>query len=361
MNALADAGIYLALDVNTPLYSIRRDLPSPSYNKDYLQSVFATVEKFAKYDNTLLFFSANEVINDDATTFCAPYVKALTRDIKSYINARKLRKVPVGYSAADVESNRYEMAEYLNCGDDAVRSDFYAFNDYSWCDPSTFQTAGWDQKVAKFKDYSIPIFLSEYGCNKGTREFNEVASIYGSDMSSVYSGGLVYEYSQEKSNYGLVDLDASDPTKVSPRPDFNTLKGKFEKTPLPSGDGGYKTGGSASQCPSKSATWNVTMSADQLPAYPSDAMSFLQKGAGKGPGLAGKGSQDSGPQSPTLSNAADGAVTSGGSTSGTGSGSGSSPTKGAASSLRADGFSMAPVICGAIVLVSSMLGGSLLF
>ena len=153
----ADAGIYLALDINTPKYSIRRDKPAPSYNKMYLQSIFATVEEFAQFDNTLLFYSANEVINDDATTNCAPYVKAVTRDIKSYINARKLRKIPVGYSAADVDSNRYEMAAYMNCGDDAVRSDFFAFNDYSWCDPSDFKTSGWDQKVEKFKDYSIPI------------------------------------------------------------------------------------------------------------------------------------------------------------------------------------------------------------
>jgi hypothetical protein len=143
--------------VNTPLYSIRRDKPIPSYNKMYLQSVFATVEEFAQYDNTLLFYSANEVINDDATTNDAPYVKAVTRDIKSYINARKLRKIPVGYSAADIDSNRYEMAAYMNCGDDAVRSDFFAFNDYSWCDDSSFQVSGYDQKVQKFKDYSIPI------------------------------------------------------------------------------------------------------------------------------------------------------------------------------------------------------------
>ena len=157
MNALADAGIYLALDVNTPKYSINRASPQVSYNKVYLQSIFATVEKFAAYPNTLLFFSGNEVINDDATTNCAPFVKAVTRDIKSYMNARKLRKVPVGYSAADVESNRYEMADYMNCGEDAVRSDFYAFNDYSWCDPQTFKGAGWDQKVQKLSNYSIPI------------------------------------------------------------------------------------------------------------------------------------------------------------------------------------------------------------
>ena len=136
MGLLADAGIYLALDVNTPKYSINRANPQKSYNKVYLQSLFATVEMFSKYDNTLLFFSGNEVINDDKTTDCAPYVKAVTRDLKSYMNARGLRKVPVGYSAADVESNRYEMADYMNCGDDSVRSDFFGFNDYSWCDPS---------------------------------------------------------------------------------------------------------------------------------------------------------------------------------------------------------------------------------
>ena len=157
MNALADAGIYLALDVNTPKYSLNRADAQKSYNKVYLQSIFATIDAFQKYDNTLLFFSGNEVINSDDTTNTAPYIKAVTRDMKSYINSRKYRKIPVGYSAADVESNRYEMAAYMNCGDDAVRSDFFSFNDYSWCDPSSFTTSGWDQKVQKFNNYSIPI------------------------------------------------------------------------------------------------------------------------------------------------------------------------------------------------------------
>src|SRR6201999_3875 len=91
MKALADAGIYLALDVNTPFYSLNRanqDSIKRSYNDVYLQSVFSTIDAFAKYDNTLLFYSANEVINDNATSFAAPYVKAVTRDMKAYIKAR---------------------------------------------------------------------------------------------------------------------------------------------------------------------------------------------------------------------------------------------------------------------------------
>jgi 1,3-beta-glucanosyltransferase GAS5 len=157
MAALADAGIYLALDVNTPLYSINRAQPQESYNDVYLQSVFATIDAFANYSNTLLFFSGNEVINDDSTTSCAPYVKAVTRDMRQYIGSRGYRQIPVGYSAADVDSNRFEMAEYMNCGTDDERSDFFAFNDYSWCDPSSFQTSGWDKKVQQYSNYSLPL------------------------------------------------------------------------------------------------------------------------------------------------------------------------------------------------------------
>ena len=158
MNALADAGIYLILDVNSPLYSINRQDPAPSYNPTYLQSIFATIDAFQKYSNTLAFFSGNEVINETtASTVAAPYIKAVTRDMKQYIGNRNYRKIPVGYSAADVTSNRYETAQFMNCGTDDERSDFFAFNDYSWCDPSSYQTSGWDQKVALFSNYSLPL------------------------------------------------------------------------------------------------------------------------------------------------------------------------------------------------------------
>ena len=157
MSALAEAGIYLVLDVNTPLYSINRDDPAASYNAVYLQNVFATIDAFADYTNVLAFFSGNEVVNDDTTTAAAPYVKAVTRDMMQYIGDRGYRQIPVGYSAADVDSNRMEMAEYMNCGSNNERSDFFAFNDYSWCDPSSFTTSGWDQKVKNFTGYGIPI------------------------------------------------------------------------------------------------------------------------------------------------------------------------------------------------------------
>jgi len=128
MNALADAGIYVILDANNPLYSIDRYSPAKSYNAVYLQSVFATIDAFAKYDNTLAFFSGNEVVNDNITsTPSARYVKAVTRDMRQYIANRGYRQIPVGYSAADVALNRMQLAQYMNCGTDDERSDFFAF------------------------------------------------------------------------------------------------------------------------------------------------------------------------------------------------------------------------------------------
>lgn len=52
MALLCDAGIYLALDANTPGYSLNRqniDSLHASYNDVYLQSVFATIDAFAGY------------------------------------------------------------------------------------------------------------------------------------------------------------------------------------------------------------------------------------------------------------------------------------------------------------------------
>jgi hypothetical protein len=321
MQLLANAGIYLALDVNTPNYSLNRASETAiqiSYNAAYLQSVFATIDTFAKYDNTLLFFSANEVINDNFTSFAAPYVKAVTRDMKSYISARGYRTIPVGYSAADISSNRLDMAEYMNCGDPNIRGDFFAFNDYSWCDPSSFTQSGWSQKVQTFTGYSVPLFLSEYGCNTNTRQFQEVGSLYSTDMTSVYSGGLVYEYSQETNNYGLVQIN-TDGT-VSELPDFGALQSAYSGTPNPTGDGGYLASGTPNACPSADPpAWVVGTTL--IPTMPAGAQKYFSSGAGAGPGLSTTGgSQNSGSAFNFNATTGGSAGTTNGGTNSTGSG-----------------------------------------
>ncbi|EEA27316.1 1,3-beta-glucanosyltransferase [Talaromyces marneffei ATCC 18224] len=346
MKALADAGIYVVLDVNTPKYSINRADPEVSYNDVYLQYVFATVEMFSKYPNTLAFFSGNEVINDGPSSKAAPYVKAVARDIRMFLRKRGLRLVPVGYSAADVDTNRLQMAQYMNCGTDDERSDFFAFNDYSWCDPSSFKISGWDQKVKNFTGYGLPLFLSEYGCNTNKRQFQEVTSLYSTDMTVVYSGGLVYEYSEEGTNYGLVKIDGND---ITEKEDYTALKDALKKTPNPEGDGNYNSTGGANGCPAPDPpNWDVTN--DSLPAIPSPALKYMTDGAGQGAGFSGSGSQDKGTKS--TGTAAPG--------SGSASGSNSASTsKGAAANLRAPELTFTPVLCSAVVALFTLFGASL--
>ncbi|KAK6203596.1 glycolipid-anchored surface protein 5 precursor [Scheffersomyces amazonensis] len=273
MNLLANNGIYVVLDVNIPYASIARNDPSCSYNTDYLQEVLATVANFAVYNNTLGFWAGNEVINDGPSLASAPYVKAVVRDMKTFIKNRNFRQIPVGYSAAAVDEYKQPSADYFNCGsDELARVDMFGFNDYSWCGDATIQTSGYQQDLEDFSNYSIPLFFSEFGCNTvSPRPFTEIEVIYSELMSSVFSGGLVYEYSQEASNYGLVTINSDG--SITTDQDFTNLKNQFSNTSNPSGDGGYKSNLNYSSCPSQSDDWNVT---NTIPSTPKGALVFIE-------------------------------------------------------------------------------------
>ncbi|KAF2754903.1 beta-1,3 glucanosyltransferase [Pseudovirgaria hyperparasitica] len=283
MKMLEDAGIYLALDVNTPGFSLnRQDKESLhlSYNERYLQSVFATIDEFQKYNNLLLMISGNEIINEKNNTIAAPYIKAVIRDMKNYIAEHEYRPIPVGYAAADVAENVDLQLKYFDCGPDHQRGDFFALNDYSWCDPSSMQISGWDKKVERYKDYGAPIIMAEYGCNTNKREWQEVKALFSTQMSSVYSGGMAYEFTTEANGYGLVEEKNGE---IVPNEDFERLAKAYKDQPDPEGDGGYRSQVTASECPSNSDDWEVK---DLLiPSMPKGANAYMSKGAGTGPGL----------------------------------------------------------------------------
>ena len=170
-------------------------------------------------------------------------------------------------------------------------------------------------------------------------------------MTGVFSGGLVYEYSKESTDYGLVQVNDDSVTELA---DYKSLKDAYSKQQNPSGDGGYKSSGKASQCPRKSASWDVAD--DTLPAMPEKAKSYLQKGAGPGPGLTGPGSQEAGTPSSGDATAGSGAVTS----TAASSPSASTTKKAAAANVRAPEKFTAPLIGSLVLMVSTLLGSSLL-
>ncbi|KAJ9643825.1 Glycolipid anchored surface protein 4 precursor [Knufia peltigerae] len=231
-NIFNAAGIYMILDVNSPLpnQSLNRGAPWESYSSDYMQRVFKVVQDFMVFNNTLGFFSGNEVINEDSVPEVPAYIRAVTRDMKDYISAQSPRAIPVGYSAADVRPLLMGTFNFMSCGlsnETSSKIDFFGLNSYSWCGDATFQSSGYDVLVSDFSNTTIPIFFSEYGCNNvSPRIFSEVGTLYGPKMTPVFSGGLIYEYSEEPNNYGLVNLN--DNGTVSILVDYDNLRKQYD-------------------------------------------------------------------------------------------------------------------------------------
>lgn len=111
--------------------------------------------------------------------------------------------------------------------DDSI-TDVFALNSYSWCGPATFDEAGYNTLVDMFKKSSVPVFMSEYGCREiRPRIFDETAALYSSKMNPYFSGGVVYEYTQEKNDFGLVVLNSDGSAKL--KVDYDNFKGQLAK------------------------------------------------------------------------------------------------------------------------------------
>lgn len=282
------AGIYMILDVNSGLYGqyIDRSNPSSTYNEAYLSHVFEVIETFAGYPNLLGFWAANEIINQDSTADAPAYIRAVVRDMKDYIAKNIPRPIGVGYAAADVSTLLSDTWNYLACEDSSSPSskiDFFGLNDYEWCGDSSYTVSGYDKLVTMFSDASIPVFFSEYGCNKvEPRTFTEVAALYGVNMTS-FSGGFVYEWTQEDNDYGLVAVNSS--TDITILNDYGYLKQEFASVNVKSLAAEKTAAATASTCNTASVTGSAFPTGFSIPARPSGVDSMISSGV-----IAAKGS-----------------------------------------------------------------------
>lgn len=297
MSIFNEAGIYALLDVNSPLsgQSIDRSAPYESYTLSYLEHIFGVVENFKGYENTLGFFAGNEVINTVATAENGnpEVIRAVVRDLKTYIKNNSDRQIPVGYSAADVDTVLADTWEYLQCAidgdsDDLSRSDFFGLNDYEWCGgAATFTSSGYNVIAETFANSSIPVFFSEYGCNQVLpRVFDEVEALYGVNMTML-SGGLVYEWTQDTSDYGLVQVYSNESLQLLG--DYVTLQAKYAEVNITLLDTTNSTA-TAIAAPSCAAS---LISSDgfptnwTLPSAPSGASAIIASGISSGAAVTG--------------------------------------------------------------------------
>lgn len=204
MQLLTSAGIYVISDLSEPATSINRD--TPEWNEEIHARYTSVIDAFANYTNVVGFFAGNEVSNQPNNTAASAFVKAAVRDMKAYIVSKDYRAMGVGYASND-DDTREELANYFNCGPTEDSIDFWGYNIYSWCIQSTYSASNYEARTQEFASFNVPVFFAEYGCNQvgdtvEPRPFDEVQYLYGTNMTPVWSGGIVYMYFQETNEYG---------------------------------------------------------------------------------------------------------------------------------------------------------------
>ncbi|KAI0505154.1 family 72 glycoside hydrolase [Xylaria bambusicola] len=268
MKMLDDAGIYVIADLGDPLLSINRD--DPVWNVELFERYKGVIDNLGKYDNTIGFFSGNEVTNNATNTGASAYVKAATRDTKKYIADKMAdggRWMGVGYAANDDAEIRVDMAQFFNCGQEEEAIDFWGYNIYSWCGKSSFEESGYDVQVKFFSNYSVPVFFAEYGCNTvggaEGRLWDDTTALYSDKMTGVFSGGIVYMFHEEKNDYGVAKVTGD---QVKTLKNYDVLKSKLAAVdPSSTSLSAYKPTNSPAACPGISKNWKV---GETLPPTP---------------------------------------------------------------------------------------------
>ncbi|KAI1765204.1 glycoside hydrolase family 72 protein [Hypoxylon sp. FL1150] len=234
MSMLAKAGIYVLPCLCGQGREMSCYTPSATYTSQLLASSFRTVDVMSQYDNTLGFIIANEWIDCLRVTSAAPYLRALTRDVKKYMALMsKLgqRVLPVGISAADITYLLATQFRYFSAGNKEEAIDFFAFSNYNsvgeW---SMLKLSSGDSTPLSdmFSSAHIPVFFSRYGNGDEApaRSYFDTRAVYvKSEMLRVFSGGVVGEFFRSHhQGRGLVRVSASGSGHIRKLDDFNALK-----------------------------------------------------------------------------------------------------------------------------------------
>lgn len=265
MALLDKAGIYVISDLSEPALSIETD--NPRWDVDIFERYKAVIDELAQYSNVIGFFAGNEVTTNSSNTPASAYVKAAVRDTKAHIKKNHKRWLGVGYAANDDAEIRVQITHYFNCGPQEEAIDYWGYNIYQWCGESTIEKSGYGQQVEFFKNYSVPVFFGEYGCNIGgaaKRIWQETTALYSKEMTDVFSGGIVFKYFQEENDYGIVSIKNEAATKM---PDYAPLSTRMASVnPSSTSSAAYTPTNTPQECPEVSDVWQVK--GDALPPTP---------------------------------------------------------------------------------------------
>jgi 1,3-beta-glucanosyltransferase GAS1 len=125
-----------------------------------------------------------------------------------------------------------------------------------WCGTSGSIASSYQESITAFSNLPVASYFSEYGCNTDTpRTWTEVAAIYGTQMSAVYSGGVAFSYfpTNDAKSFGMVTVDGN---TVTTSDDFTNLATALTAvTVLTTPAQGAATTPTLPSCPAVSANW----------------------------------------------------------------------------------------------------------
>jgi hypothetical protein len=157
-----------------------------------------------------------------------------------------------------------------------------AFHTSRWTGNSTFQQS-YAAPHADFAGYNVVAYFSEYGnvpAPGQPRVWEEVGSLFGSQMTDVFSGGIAFNYFPAQSSageFGMVTI-SSDGNSVQTSTDFNNLVAAY-KAVSPSNSPSQSSAPQASYpgCPAQNDTF---LASSTLPPTPNpSACSCLERAA----------------------------------------------------------------------------------
>lgn len=203
MTELANAGIYVLIDLMTPGFTL--STTNPVWNDVLYDHYTSVVDAMHSYSNLLGFVIGDDVANGIGTNASGSYVKAAVRDVKAHIRRKNYRTIPVGYVGSSylrwsAVSTEGTVSDYLNCGNQSETIDFWGLNMLPYGNISEYAN-----NIPS--NYSVPIFMASYGWlsffngsvaidRKGVfpyRPFSDISILFGA-MSSIWSGGLIYQF-----------------------------------------------------------------------------------------------------------------------------------------------------------------------
>ncbi|KAH7323683.1 Glucanosyltransferase-domain-containing protein [Rhexocercosporidium sp. MPI-PUGE-AT-0058] len=225
------AGIYLLV-----IFSTASGLTQSEtyWNDDQYAYQTKLIDYLSPYSNVLgyILYTASTGLQSSERTRGLAFIKARIRDVKEYMQSSNYRQIPIGLmeSSSDMLES---TAQYLECGNSTNEiGDFWVSVQNIECEDEIllpFEEA-MQNRSETYDRFEVPLVLMDKTCSKArARNFTWVASLFGPQFSTVWSGALFDDWYSWNAGYGLVNItnNQSGSPQLSKSPAYSTLSSQI--------------------------------------------------------------------------------------------------------------------------------------